>query len=55
MYACMYGICLFVCIYIFIWGFSDGLDSKESACNMRDLGFISRSERSLGKGSGNPL
>ena len=29
--------------------------SKESACNARDPGLIPESERSPGKGNGNPL
>ena len=29
--------------------------SKESACNVRDLGSIPRSEISPGEGTGNPL
>ena len=29
--------------------------SKESACNVRDPGLIPESERSPGKGKGNPL
>ena len=33
----------------------DGLDSKESACNARDLGLIPESGRSPGEGNGNPL
>ena len=30
-------------------------DSKESACNVGDLGSIPRSGRSPGEGNGNPL
>ena len=37
------------------WGFPDGSDSKESACNERDPGLIPGSGRSPGKGNGNPL
>ena len=36
-------------------GFCDGSDSKESACNVRDLGSIPGSGRSPGEGNGNPL
>ena len=36
-------------------GFSGGSDGKESACNVGDPGSIPGSERSLGKGNGNPL
>ena len=35
--------------------FPDGLDSKESACNVEDLGSISVSGRSPGGEHGNPL
>ena len=35
--------------------FSGGSDSKESACNARDLGSIPGWERSPGEGNGNPL
>ena len=36
-------------------GFPGGSDSKESACNVGDLGSIPGSERSPGEGNGNPL
>ena len=36
-------------------GFPHGLDSKESACNARDLGLIPGWGRSSGEGNGNPL
>ena len=36
-------------------GFPRGSDSKESACNVGDLGSISGLGRSLGGGHGNPL
>ena len=36
-------------------GFSDGSDSKESACNAGDPGSIRGSGRSPGEGNGNPL
>ena len=36
-------------------GFPGGSDSKESACNAGDLGFIPRLGRSLGEGNGHPL
>ena len=35
--------------------FPGGLDSKESACNARDLDSIPGSGRSPGEGNGNPL
>ena len=41
-----------VCVYIYIYGGSDG---KQSACNGGDLGSVTRSERSPGEGNGNPL
>ena len=40
---------------LLISGFPDGSDSKESACNPRDLCLIHESGRSLGEGNGNPL
>ena len=36
-------------------GFPDGLDSKESACNAGDPGFISGLEGSPEEGDGYPL
>ena len=36
-------------------GFPSGLDSKESAHNVRDPGSIPGSGRSPGEGNGNPL
>ena len=36
-------------------GFPGGLDSKESACNVGDLGSIPRSGRSPEGGHGNPF
>ena len=36
-------------------GIPGGSDCKESACNMGDLGSMSRSGRSPGEGNGNPL
>ena len=36
-------------------GFPGGSDSKESACNVGDLGSIPGSGRSPGEGNGNPL
>ena len=37
------------------WGFSGGLDSKESASNVGDSGSIPGLVRSLGEGNGYPL
>ena len=37
------------------YGFPDGSDGKESACNAGDLGSILGSGRSPGEGNGNPL
>ena len=36
-------------------GFPGGSNSKESACNVGDLGLIPELERSPGEGNGNPL
>ena len=36
-------------------GFPGGSDSKESACNLEDLGWIPGWGRSLGGGNCNPL
>ena len=36
-------------------GFPDGLDGKESACNVGDPGSVPGLGRSLGEGNGNPL
>ena len=41
--------------YIFSWGFPDGLESKESACNAGDLGSIPGLGKSPGERNGNPL
>jgi len=38
-----------------IMGFPGGSDGKESACNVGDPGSIPGSEKSAGKGNGNPL
>ena len=38
-----------------VLGFPGGSDSKESTCNLGDLGSISGSGRFLGKGNGYPL
>ena len=43
-------------VYLLIYGgIPGGSDDKESACNAGDLGLISESRRSPGKGNGNPL
>ena len=44
-------------ILVTLWevGFPGGSDSKESACNMGDLGLIPGLGRSPGEGHGNPL
>ena len=42
-------------MYVVSWGVPGGSDSKESACNARDLGSIPGSGRSPGEGDGNPL
>ena len=40
---------------MYIWGFPDGSDSKESACNAGDPGLIPGLGRSPGEEKGNPL
>ena len=40
---------------LFSWGFPCGSDSKESACNVRDLGFTFGSRVFPGEGNGNWL
>ena len=40
---------------VLIWGFPDGSDNKESACNAGNPGSIPGSGRSPGEGNGNPL
>ena len=43
-------------MYLFIyWGFPDGLDGKEFACNAGDLGSIPGLGRWPGEGDGTPL
>ena len=37
------------------WGFPDGSDGRESACNEGDLGSIPGSGKFPGEGHGNPL
>ena len=37
-----------------IWGFPDGSDGEESACNAEDVGLIPGLGRSPGKGNGHP-
>ena len=45
----------FLVTQIIVLGVPGGTDSKESACNMRDLGLNPRQGRSPGEGHGNPL
>ena len=55
---CWFRACIFTradLIQLLIWGFPGGLDSKLSACNMRDLGSIPGSGRSPGEGDGNSV
>ena len=42
-------------MYSHRWGYPDGSDSKESACNAEDLGSVPGSGRSLGEGNDYPL
>ena len=44
-----------IAIYRTFWGFPGGSDSKESACNVGDLGSVPGLGRSHGGGQGNPL
>ena len=44
-----------VCMYMYIWGFPGGSDSKASACNVGDPGLIPGLGRTPGEGNGNPL
>ena len=39
----------------YLWYYSGGSDSKESACDAGDPGLISGSRRSSGEGNGHPL
>ena len=47
-------LCVCMCVYPHL-GSPGGSDSKESACNVRDLGFIPGLGRSPGGDHGNPL
>ena len=42
-------------ILLFIRGFPNGSDEKESTCNVGDPGLIPGSGRSPGEGNGDPL
>ena len=44
-----------IAIYRTFWGFPGGSDSKESACNVGDLGSVPGSGRFPGEGTDNPL
>ena len=46
---------LFNTLSRFVIGFPGGSDSKESACNVEDLGSVPGLERSPGEGHGYPL
>ena len=46
---------LFHTLSRFVIGFPGGSDSKESACNVEDLGSVPGLERSPGAGHDNPL
>ena len=43
------------CVKSGVTGLPGGSGSKESACNVGDMGLIPGSGRSLGKGNGYPL
>ena len=49
------GKCLSYMYWILLWGFPGGSDSKESACNMGDLGSFLGSGWYPGEGNGNTL
>ena len=51
---CIYTL-LFIYTFVVIWGFRNGSDRRESACNAGHLGTIPGSERSPGGGNGKPL
>ena len=49
-------VCVCMCVlFLLQGGFPGGSDSKNSAFNAEDLGSISGSGSSPGKGNGNPL
>ena len=53
---CKSAICVRVCVCVCVcMSFSGGSDSKESACNVEDLGSIPGWGRSPGGGHDNPL
>ena len=47
-------VCVFVCVCVCM-DFPDGSNSKEYACNTRDVDLIPGSGRSPGEENGNPL
>ena len=51
----LHGLVINLTRFLLCKGFPGGSDSKESACNVRDLGSIPGSGRSPGEGNGNPL
>ena len=52
---CLFLFFLFFVFFLRLSGFTDGSDSKESACNAGDLGSIPGLGKSPGEGNGNPL
>ena len=48
-------IVIFETTLIELWGFPGGSDSKESDCNVGNLGSVPGLGRSPGEGNGNPL
>ena len=46
---------IFKNMYLTLWGFPGGADSKEYTCKIGDLGLIPGSGRSPGEGNDNPL
>ena len=52
---CLSFTVIFSWVYVIVWGFPGGSDSKESACSAGDPGSVPGSGRSPGEGHGNPL
>ena len=53
--SCLSTVYWFITEYIYTKGFPSGLDGKESACNVGDLGLIPGSGRSPRGENGSPL
>ena len=48
-------VCVCVCVCVCVLDFPGGSDSKQSACNVGDLGSIPGLGRSLGEGNDSPF